>query len=178
MVLMDINFAIVSSNFSFGRSLLPFTKLARATDGSVQVKSVPLVYIARAVILFAVSVPVLSVHMVVAQPIVSHASRVLTKFWSFIILFEEKARASVTARGRPSGTATAKTVIATTMYSIRTSFGFSVPNANPLMQLTPRESKAAAVPAIPILFARASNFMNRGDWSSPSSPSPSASDAS
>ena len=61
---------------------------------------------------FAVSVPVLSVHMVVAQPMVSQESSVLTRLLSFCILEPEKASDSVTARGRPSGTATARTVIA------------------------------------------------------------------
>ena len=63
----------------------------------------------------AVSVPVLSVQMVVAEPIVSHDLRILTRLFSFIIFDEEIERARVTASGRPSGTATARTVIAIMM---------------------------------------------------------------
>ena len=44
--------------------------------------------------------------MVVAFPIVSHASSTLIKLLSFIIFCVEYARESVTANGRPSGTAT------------------------------------------------------------------------
>mmetsp|Transcript_52446 Transcript_52446/g.111419 ORF Transcript_52446/g.111419 Transcript_52446/m.111419 type:complete len:211 (+) Transcript_52446:838-1470(+) len=111
--------------------------------------------------------------MVVAHPIVSHASRCFTRFCSFIILFDEKASASVTARGSPSGTATASTVMATTMYSMRTSRTASLPIANPLMQFTRRESAAAPVPAMPICLAIFSSLVKRGDSSSPSRPSPS-----
>ena len=60
------------------------------------------------------NLPVLSVQMVVAHPIVSQALSFLTRLCSFVILFDEKARASVTASGRPSGTATAKTVMEVT----------------------------------------------------------------
>ena len=40
----------------------------------------------------AVSVPVLSEQIVVAEPIVSHASRCLTRFMSFIIWLDEIRR--------------------------------------------------------------------------------------
>jgi len=53
------------------------------------------------------SIPVLLVQMVVAQPMVSHVSKCFTTFCTDIILWDENARARVTARGRPSGTATA-----------------------------------------------------------------------
>mmetsp|Transcript_21595 Transcript_21595/g.43788 ORF Transcript_21595/g.43788 Transcript_21595/m.43788 type:complete len:232 (+) Transcript_21595:1836-2531(+) len=62
------------------------------------------------VIFEVVRVPVLSEQMVVAPPMVSHALRWRTRFWSLSIFFTEKARAMVTARGRPSGTATTKMV--------------------------------------------------------------------
>mmetsp|Transcript_31673 Transcript_31673/g.77668 ORF Transcript_31673/g.77668 Transcript_31673/m.77668 type:complete len:275 (+) Transcript_31673:2292-3116(+) len=62
-------------------------------------------------ILPVVSVPVLSEQIVVALPIVSHADDVLTMFMSVIIFLTEKANAIVTARGRPSGTATTKMVM-------------------------------------------------------------------
>ena len=50
--------------------------------------------------------PVLSVQMVVAQPMVSAALSLLTRLLSLSIRFTEYARAIVTARGNPSGTAT------------------------------------------------------------------------
>ena len=59
-----------------------------------------------------VSVPVLSLQIVVAPPIVSQASSTLTKLLSFIIFIMEYASEMVTARGRPSGTATTMMVIA------------------------------------------------------------------
>eukprot|EP00965_Chrysotila_dentata_P147300 4862875-Pleurochrysis_carterae.AAC.2 len=76
--------------------------------------SCPHIHSPRTLIRLAVSVPVLSEQMVVADPIVSHASRCLTKLFSLIILRDEKASARLTARGSPSGTATASTVIAVT----------------------------------------------------------------
>jgi len=68
-------------------------------------------HILTTVILEVVSVPVLSEQMVVAPPMVSHALRCRTRFWSLSIFFTEKARAMVTARGSPSGTATTKMVM-------------------------------------------------------------------
>mmetsp|Transcript_122106 Transcript_122106/g.182354 ORF Transcript_122106/g.182354 Transcript_122106/m.182354 type:complete len:269 (+) Transcript_122106:854-1660(+) len=62
------------------------------------------------VILEVVRVPVLSEQMVVAPPIVSHALRCRTRFWSLSIFLTENASAIVTASGRPSGTATTKIV--------------------------------------------------------------------
>jgi hypothetical protein len=56
--------------------------------------------------LFVVRVPVLSVQMVVADPIVSQAARWRTKDLSAIILRIEYASVRVTANGSPSGTAT------------------------------------------------------------------------
>ena len=52
--------------------------------------------------------PVLSVQMVVAEPIVSQEHRVLTKLFSFVILFDINARAMTRARGKPSGIAQAR----------------------------------------------------------------------
>ena len=57
-----------------------------------------------------VKVPVLSEQMVVALPMVSQASKCRTRLLSAIIFFTEYAKERVTARGRPSGTATTKTV--------------------------------------------------------------------
>lgn len=57
------------------------------------------------VIRFRVSVPVLSVQILFAPPIVSQSAICLTKLLSLLILPKEKASAIVTAKGRPSGTA-------------------------------------------------------------------------
>jgi hypothetical protein len=51
--------------------------------------------------LFWVSVPVLSVQMTCAEPMVSQQASFLTKFFSYNICLTEKARERVTARGRP-----------------------------------------------------------------------------
>ena len=63
-------------------------------------------------ITFLVSVPVLSEQIMLAPPIVSQACNYLTKFLSSIIFPTETARDRVTARGKPSGIATTKIVIA------------------------------------------------------------------
>ena len=54
--------------------------------------------------------PVLSVQMVVAQPIVSAAARLRTRLLSASMRFTLYARAMVTASGRPSGMATTCTL--------------------------------------------------------------------
>uniref|UniRef100_A0A0A9CWF7 ACA6 n=1 Tax=Arundo donax TaxID=35708 RepID=A0A0A9CWF7_ARUDO len=59
-----------------------------------------------------VKVPVLSVQMQLAEPMVSHAARCLTSALSFINFFMANARLRVTASGRPSGTATTMIVTA------------------------------------------------------------------
>ncbi len=53
------------------------------------------------IILFMVSVPVLSEQMLFAPPIVSQAYIRLTRFWSSNIFLTEKAKESVTERGSP-----------------------------------------------------------------------------
>lgn len=60
--------------------------------------------------MFLVRVPVLSEHIILAPPIVSHAYNFHTKLLSFIIFLTENAKVNVTATGRPSGIATTKTV--------------------------------------------------------------------
>ena len=50
--------------------------------------------------------PVLSLQMVVAPPMASHTFRYRTWLLSLYIFIIEYARLRVTARGRPSGTAT------------------------------------------------------------------------
>ena len=57
------------------------------------------------VILFWVSVPVLSEQMCVAEPIVSDEFKFRTKLLSFLICLLEKLSEIVTASGRPSGIA-------------------------------------------------------------------------
>ena len=71
-----------------------------------------MVQAARTVMRFWVRVPVLSLQIVVALPMVSHASRCFTRLFSLLIWKELKARLSVTASGKPSGTATTRIVIA------------------------------------------------------------------
>merc|ERR1719375_2453967 len=87
---------------------LAFTRPGSGSD-SGRKSSLPR-YAPRTVILFAVRVPVLSVQIVVAEPIVSQESSVFTRLFTADILFEENAKETVTASGRPSGTATAMTV--------------------------------------------------------------------
>lgn len=60
---------------------------------------------------FWVNVPVLSVQITWAEPIVSQQLSCLTKLFYFNICLTEKAKESVTASGSPSGTAT--TIITT-----------------------------------------------------------------
>ena len=71
----------------------------------------PKLYRDTTVILFWVKVPVLSVHIYVAPPIVSHDSNFLTRLFSFTIFALEKLKDIETANGRPSGIATAIIVI-------------------------------------------------------------------
>ena len=59
-----------------------------------------------------VRVPVLSEHISLAPPIVSEDSSFLTRLFSFFIFITEKAKESVTAKGKPSGTAMTITVMA------------------------------------------------------------------
>ena len=61
---------------------------------------------------FSVSVPVLSLQMSVALPIVSHAASTRIKFWSASIFRVEYANEIVTASGSPSGIATTMIVTA------------------------------------------------------------------
>ncbi len=63
-------------------------------------------------------VPVLSEHILLAPPIVSHAYNFRTKLLSFNIFFTEKARDKVTAKGSPSGIATTTTVNVKIKYDI------------------------------------------------------------
>jgi hypothetical protein len=58
-----------------------------------------------------VRVPVLSVQISLAPPIVSEDCNFLTRLFSFFIFMTEKANERVTARGSPSGTAMTITVI-------------------------------------------------------------------
>ena len=59
-----------------------------------------------------VSVPVLSVQISLAPPMVSEASSFLTRLFSSFIFMTEKAKEIVTSKGRPSGTATTIIVMA------------------------------------------------------------------
>ena len=89
--------------------MLSASNAANSSDmssGGTESYWVPPRYASVTVILFWVRVPVLSALSCVALPIVSHASRRRTRFWSAIILRIANARPSVMARGRPSGMAT------------------------------------------------------------------------
>ena len=55
----------------------------------------------KPVIIFYVNVPVLSEHMLLAPPMISHAANVFTKFYSSFILLTENAKVIVTANGNP-----------------------------------------------------------------------------
>ena len=68
-------------------------------------------------ILFCVSVPVLSEQTQSAPPIVSQAYNCLTKFLSSNILSAENAKERVTANGSPSGIAITIIAIAIIKYS-------------------------------------------------------------
>ena len=70
--------------------------------------ALPARYARRTVMRLVVSVPVLSEQMVVAEPMVSHASMCLTMQLSSCMRRTEKESESVTARGSPSGTATTR----------------------------------------------------------------------
>ena len=122
------------------------------------------------VISFCVSVPVLSLQMLLAPPIVSQLARFLTRFyWSFILL-TENARAIVTANGRPSGTATTIIVIAImnaliTIYNVLILRNSQSPLIHDIMIWIIRAKNtrvATAVPIIPISSATASNFYYSG----------------
>ena len=63
-------------------------------------------------ILFCVSVPVLSVHITVAAPIVSQACILRTRLFALSMRFMLSARLNVTDIGNPSGTETTMSVTA------------------------------------------------------------------
>ncbi len=81
------------------------------------------------VILFWVSVPVLSVQILFAPPIVSDACSYRTRLFYFRILPTEYASAIVTASGRPSGIAMTTIVIPKTIALIM-SFNISLVNTD------------------------------------------------
>ena len=80
-----------------------------------------IVCISATVIRFSVSVPVLSVQIHVTAPIVSEACNLRTRLFDFSILRMFSANASVTAIGKPSGTAITMSVTAIIKYFSTTS---------------------------------------------------------
>lgn len=121
------------------------------------------------VILFMVSVPVLSEHILSAPPMVSHAYIFLTRLLSFNIFLTETARDRVTERGRPSGIATTTTVIARIkklMSSFRSVELFHFPSIIFYMvNLTKRTIRIAMAenrPNFPISSATSYNLACRG----------------
>mmetsp|Transcript_6481 Transcript_6481/g.13006 ORF Transcript_6481/g.13006 Transcript_6481/m.13006 type:complete len:353 (-) Transcript_6481:418-1476(-) len=121
-------------------------------------------------ILFSVSVPVLSEQILVAFPIVSHAARCLIKLLSLSIFLVLKARLMVTARGRPSGTATT-TMVTAIMKASRTAANQPSSwegSSSLFIQRIPIRARkvapAAAIPMYPIIAAISSSFSCKGVW--------------
>lgn len=123
---------------------------------------------ATTVILFAVSVPVLSEQMAVAFPMVSQARRTRTKFFSLTSLLVATANAKVTARGRPSGTATTMIVTATIkIFKKDEAFSAAVRSsderlARKRIRRTAKSRQAAPLPSFAIAMARPSSFFCSG----------------
>mmetsp|Transcript_10584 Transcript_10584/g.65121 ORF Transcript_10584/g.65121 Transcript_10584/m.65121 type:complete len:233 (+) Transcript_10584:2930-3628(+) len=115
-------------------------------------------------------VPVLSEQITVAPPMVSHAARARTKLLSFIIFFMEYASDIVTAKGRPSGTAT--TTMVTLKRKNRTT-SLNLSGLNPPFSISQwvvnvtKQIEATAIPSLPMLEARCLSFSCKG-VSSPS----------
>mmetsp|Transcript_10095 Transcript_10095/g.25249 ORF Transcript_10095/g.25249 Transcript_10095/m.25249 type:complete len:257 (-) Transcript_10095:515-1285(-) len=128
-----------------------------------------------------VSVPVLSLQMVVALPMVSHASRCFTRLLSSCIFCTENARESVTASGRPSGTATTRMVMPV-MKKPSSLGACSHCRLSPAMYrsrekrpaITSTHTAATTVPAYPICIASNSSLACSTDCTSSSSSSPSS----
>ena len=132
--------------------------------------STPAVRLRTTVIWLVVSVPVLSEQIVVAPPMPSQAER-----WRTSALSTEsicpilKARLSVTASGRPSGTATTMMVTATMkaeMSAVYQSLGCATVSRTSRMMKT---TTATSVPTLPMEVATASRRIWRGVSSSFSS---------
>jgi hypothetical protein len=106
--------------------------------------------------------------MAVALPIVSQARRILTRLFSFSIFVVAKASASVTAKGRPSGTATTIMVTATMRISMNADpfcDGVRVSPESPPTKRKRRTKKripAAALPILAIAIARPLSFSCKG----------------
>ena len=118
------------------------------------------------VIRLEVRVPVLSVRISFAPPIVSAASNRLTRLFSYLIFSTEYAKLNVTARGSPSGTATTTTVIAITIASTRrlatATDNNGVPYTNEETTVLAHKANnvpiATYVPILPIKSATRSSF--------------------
>jgi hypothetical protein len=110
----------------------------------------------------------LSEQMAVALPIVSQARNTLTRLFSFSIFVVAKAKANVTARGRPSGTATTMMVTATIRISKNAEAlsegGRVSPDKPPTKRKRSMKNKrpAAEVPILAIAIARPPSFSCRG----------------
>ena len=104
----------------------------------------------------------------VALPIVSHALRCRTRLFSLSILLVAKDNASVTATGRPSGTATTIMVMATMRMSRKAEpfiAGVAVLPDKPARNRITRiknNNPAALVPKYPIQFAIPASFTCNG----------------
>mmetsp|Transcript_4769 Transcript_4769/g.13708 ORF Transcript_4769/g.13708 Transcript_4769/m.13708 type:complete len:259 (+) Transcript_4769:3629-4405(+) len=115
---------------------------------------------------FSVSVPVLSEQMADAPPMVSQAASTRTKLLSFIIFFMEKAREMVTAKGRPSGTATTRMVTAKMKNCSGPSENLEMGKPRfstiHLIMRTTKQSSATAKPTLPMAPASTVSFSCRG----------------
>ena len=104
----------IAPSVGLPRTSLSFDQLTVELSAPINCSSslLPSKWKSTTLILFWVSVPVLSVKMILTAPIVSQACIFLTKLFSFAIVFMENAKARVTERGSPSGTATMMTITA------------------------------------------------------------------
>ena len=121
------------------------------------------------VILFCVSVPVLSEQIVFAPPIVSHAERWRTRLLSFIIFFTEYASAIVTESGRPSGMAStrmATPVMNACTMNAQSSSSQAVPREKKVMRwstiITTTVTAATVAPTTDSILARSASLICSG----------------
>lgn len=120
------------------------------------------------VVIRRTKVPVLSEQMVVALPMVSQARSMRTRLFSLSKRVVANARASVTARGSPSGTATTMMVMATMRMSMNADAFSAAGRRSPDRSATNRNSRtknrrpAAVAPSLAMARARRSSFFCRG----------------
>mmetsp|Transcript_8941 Transcript_8941/g.29394 ORF Transcript_8941/g.29394 Transcript_8941/m.29394 type:complete len:257 (-) Transcript_8941:1175-1945(-) len=135
--------------------------------GGIEVSFLPANHPSTTVMRFSVRVPVLSLQICVAPPIVSHAAKKRTRLLSLIIFFMEYANEMVTASGSPSGTATT-TMVTASKKKWSTSFHGATSDGKPLFFAIHapvsemKQHRATANPTYPILLARSPSFSCSG----------------